>query len=91
MTTNNNNPIAIYENPDGGVKVEVKIIDETVWLTQAQIAEIFDKERTVITKHINNILREEELDMAVCANFAHTAADGKQYTTKYYNLDMINP
>jgi hypothetical protein len=91
MTTikTNDNPIAIYENIDGTVKVDVKVLDETVWLSQTQMAEIFDKDRTVITKHINNILDDGELDNSVCANFAHTASDGKNYTTKYYNLDMI--
>ncbi len=87
--TINNNPIAIYENIDGSVKVDVKVLDENVWLSQAQMADIFDKDRTVITKHINNILDDGELDNSVCANFAHTASDGKNYTTKYYNLDMI--
>lgn len=85
----NRNPIAIYENIDGTVKIDVRVMDESVWLSQMQMAEIFDKDRTVITKHINNVLDDGELDQAVCANFAHTASDGKSYTTKYYNLDMI--
>ena len=88
-TEPNKNSIAIYENVDGTLRVDVKVLDETVWLSQAQMSEIFDKDRTVITKHINNILNDGELDEAVCANFAHTASDGKSYTTKYYNLDMI--
>ncbi len=89
MSTENDNPIAIYENIDGTIKVDVKVLNDTVWLSQAQMAEIFAKDRTVITRHINNILEDEELDASVCANFAHTANDGKNYTTKYYNLDMI--
>nr|WP_082322845.1 RhuM family protein [Rickettsia conorii] len=52
-------------------------------------AKLFDKDRTVITKHINKILKERKLDNIVCANFAHTAADGKTYQVEYYNLDMI--
>ena len=60
-----------------------------MWLTQHQIAQLFNKNRTVITKHINNILATKELDNSVCAFFAHTALDGKTYQTKYYNLDMV--
>jgi prophage maintenance system killer protein len=85
----NNNEIIIYQSSDGKVSVDVRMQDETVWLTQAQIAELFGKERSVITKHIRNILDDEELEEAVCANFAHTAQDGKTYETQYYNLDMI--
>ena len=77
---------------DGDLELDVKITPEqdTVWLTQAQISELFQKERTVITKHINNVFKEGELDRnAVCANFAHTASDGKTYNVSYYNLDVI--
>lgn len=81
--------IELYEANDGDFKVEVKIVDDSVWLTQAQLSVLFDKDRSVITKHINNILNEGELDLSVCAKFAHTASDGKKYKTKYYNLDMI--
>lgn len=63
---------------------------ETVWATQAQIADIFSVERSVITKHIRNILKDSELDSkAVCAIFAHTALDGKTYKVEHYNLDLI--
>ena len=81
--------IELYETNDGDFKVEVKVVDNSVWLTQSQLSSLFDKDRSVITKHINNILKENELDSSVCANFAHTASDGKKYQTKYYNLDMI--
>lgn len=81
--------IVIFENKAGDIKVEVKLNEGTVWLTQSRIAEIFEKERSVITKHINNILKEKELEESVCAKFAHTGADRKTYRTKYYNLDMI--
>ncbi|WP_367364653.1 RhuM family protein [Candidatus Tisiphia endosymbiont of Nedyus quadrimaculatus] len=84
-----NNQLVIYQTENGETKVDVQIHDDTVWLTQQQIAELFDKDRTVITKHINKILAEEELDNTVCAKIAHTASDGKKYDTKYYNLDMI--
>ena len=83
------NQISIFKNITGDIEVNVKLHNETVWLTQAQIALLFEKERSVITKHINNIIKEKELDMSVCANFAHTGLDGKIYQTQYYNLDMI--
>ena len=66
------------------------IAKETIWATQAQIAEVFRVERSVITKHICNILKDKELDeKQVCAKFAHTAADGKTYNVQHYNLDII--
>jgi len=72
------------------VKVEIFLRDENVWLTQAKIAELFDIDRSVITKHLKNIFESGELqEDSVCANFAHTAADGKTYQTKFYNLDAI--
>ncbi|UCM92295.1 virulence RhuM family protein [Candidatus Tisiphia endosymbiont of Melanophora roralis] len=89
MNKMQNNQLVIYQTENGETKVDVQIYDDTVWLTQQQIAELFDKDRTVITKHINKILAEEELDNTVCAKIAHTASDGKKYDTKYYNLDMI--
>jgi hypothetical protein len=69
---------------------QVRIDEDTVWLTQQKIAELFSVERSVITKHLRNIFKEEELDKnSVCAKFAHTATDGKTYNTQYYNLDAI--
>ena len=66
------------------------VLRETVWATQSQIANIFDAERSVITKHIANILRTKELDShSVCAKFAHTADDGKTYQVRGYNMDII--
>lgn len=63
---------------------------ETVWLTQAEICVLFDRERSVITKHINNVFKEGELEWnSVCAIFARTADDGKTYQTQYFNLDVI--
>ncbi|MFO8164803.1 MAG: virulence RhuM family protein [Desulfatiglandales bacterium] len=80
----------LYTTPNGKVKVEIFLRDENVWLTQAKIAELFDVDRSVITKHLKNIFREHELEEnSVCANFAHTAGDGKSYQTKFYNLDAI--
>ena len=82
--------IIIYQAEDGQSSFEVHLQEETVWLTQKQISSLFGTERSVITKHINNLFRTEELPLnSVCAKFAHTAADGKTYQTNYYNLDMI--
>ena len=81
--------IAIFTNKNGNVSVDVKLENETVWLTQNQLAKLFGKERSVITKHIRNVLKEAELDESVCANFVHTDSDNKTYQINYYNLDMI--
>jgi prophage maintenance system killer protein len=81
--------IAIFTNEVGDISVDVRLDNDTVWLTQNQIAEFFQKERSVITKHIRNVLKKSELDNSVCAKFAHTGSDGKNYQTSYYNLDMI--
>ena len=82
------NEIILFENQ--GVKLEVSLKDETVWLTQKQMAKLFDKDRRTITRHIQNIYNDEELDeKSVCSFFEHTAEDGKKYEVQYYNLDMI--
>jgi len=82
--------VLLYQAPDGRTRLEVRMQGETVWLTQAQMAELFQRERSVITKHIRNIFEEGELvQESVCADFAHTAADGKTYQTVCYNLDVI--
>ena len=82
------NEIILFENQ--GVKLEVNLKDETVWLTQKQMAELFGKDRRTITRHIQNIYKDEELDQnTVCSFFEHTAEDGKKYKVQYYNLDMI--
>jgi hypothetical protein len=80
----------VYQAEDGKLKIDVRFEGETVWLTQQHMAELFQRERSVITKHIRNIFEEGELvEEAVCANFARTAADGKTYQTAAYNLDVI--
>jgi len=80
----------LYTTPNGKVKVEIFLRDENIWLTQAKIAELFDIDRSVITKHLKNIFESSELqEDSVCANFAHTATDGKTYQTKFYNLNAI--
>ena len=82
------NEIIIFENQ--GVKLEVNMKDETVWLTQKQMAELFGKDRRTVTRHIQNIYKDEELEEnSVCSFFEHTAEDGKKYRVQYYNLDMI--
>ena len=82
------NEIILFENQN--VKLEVNIKDETVWLTQEQMAQLFGKDRKTITRHIQNIYKDEELEeKSVCSFFEHTAKDGKNYQVKYYNLDMI--
>ena len=73
-----NSEIILYQTEDGSTRVECRFENETVWLTQAQMADLFQRERSVITKHIRNIFEEGELvEEAVCANYARTAADGK--------------
>jgi prophage maintenance system killer protein len=82
--------IALYQSADGITRLDVQIDRETVWLTQEQMGELFGRERSVITKHLRNIFREEELDeSSVRAKFAQTAADGKTYQVQYFNLDAI--
>ena len=90
------NQIVIYQTEDGQTQIDVRLENETVWLTQAQMAELFEKDRTVITRHINNVFKEGELKKEeVCAKIAHTtrhgAIKGKQQIqeTALYNLDVI--
>ena len=80
----------IFTSQEGKNQIEVRYEKGTVWLTQKLIAELFSVDRSVITKHLQNIFNEKELDKnSVCANFAHTASDGKKYSTLFYNLDAI--
>ena len=80
------NEIKIFENQE--IKLEVNMKDETVWLTLNQMAELFERDKSVISRHIKNALNEE-LDSSVVAKYATTAEDGKSYQVEYYNLDMI--
>ena len=84
----NRGEVILYQ-PDNEVKLEVRIEDETVWLNRQQLSELFNRDVKTIGKHINNALKEELSGISVVANFATTAADGKTYQVKYYNLDMI--
>lgn len=82
------NEIILFENQ--GVKLEVNLKDETVWLNRQQLSDLFDRDIKTIGKHINNALNEELYgDNSVVAKFATTASDGKNYQVEYYNLDMI--
>ena len=83
--------IILYQEPNGKTALDVRLEGETLWLTQKQLSELFQTERSVITKHLGNIFRSGELDkLSVCAKFAHTADDGKTYQSTFYNLDAIS-
>lgn len=80
----------LYTTEDGLTKIQLRAEDGTIWLMQAEIADLFQKARTTITEHINNIFEEQELSRnSVCRNFRHTASDGKSYEIQQYNLDLI--
>ena len=92
----NTSEILIYQNSDGNIKIDVRLDEETVWLTQAQMADLFGKARTTVTEHIQNVFAEGELfENVVCREFRHTtqhgAIEGKMQEkfVKYYNLDVI--
>ncbi len=85
-----NSQIIIYQSKDGKISVDTLLQDETIWLSQMQMAELFGKNKKTISEHIINIFKEEELqENSVVRNFQTTASDGKNYETKYYNLDVI--
>jgi prophage maintenance system killer protein len=87
---NQKNEVVIFQAKNGAIELRGDFKHETVWATQAQIAEVFSVERSVVTKHIRNIIKDRELDEnSVCAKFAHTAEDGKIYQVQFYNLDVI--
>ena len=80
----------IFQTETGKVNVEVFFQNDTLWLTQKTMAELFEKGRSTMTEHLSNIFDEGELDEnSVCRDFRHTATDGKTYNTKYYNLRAI--
>ena len=84
------NKIVLFTNKNGNIELRADVEKDTLWATQGQISNLFGINRTVVTKHINNIIRDKELDKnSVCAKFAHTAEDGKSYSTNFYNLDII--
>ena len=84
------NEIVLFETEDAKVRLTVPIQEDTVWLTQAQMTELFDTSKQNVSLHINNCFKEGELDKdSVVKDFLTTASDGKKYKTKYYNLDVI--
>lgn len=88
--SNNITEFLLYKSWSWEIKVDVFLQDENIWLSQKKIWKLFGVDRTVITKHIKNIFKTEELKQnSVCAKFAHTAEDWKKYNTNFYNLDAI--
>lgn len=86
----NESEIIIYQTEDGVTKIDVTLSNETVWLTANQMADLFQRDKSVISRHINNIFNEGELNRdSVVAKIATTASDGKDYQVFYYNLDVI--
>ena len=86
----NHGEMLIYQTEDGLTKIDVNMQNETVWLSLDQMADLFQRDKSTISRHIKNIFDEGELDRnSVVANFATTAADGKTYQVDYYNLDVI--
>lgn len=84
------NEIVLYETADHAVKLNVNTDGDTVWLSLEQLTDLFDRDKSTISRHIRNVFKEGELDRdSVVANFATTAADGKTYQVDYYNLDVI--
>lgn len=82
--------IIIYKTRDGQIKIDVRFDGDTVWLTQDMIASLYDKGRSTVTEHIQNIFKEGELSQdSVCREFRQTGTDGKKYFVKFYNLDLI--
>ena len=82
--------LLLYQTEDGLTRIEAKMVNESVWLSLNQMADLFQRDKSVISKHISNVLAEGELSTnSVVANYATTAADGKTYQVSYYNLDVI--
>ena len=85
-----NNQLIIYKNEDGKVKIKTHFENETVWLNQAQIGELFQKSKATISEHIKNIFKDGELEeKLVVRNFRTTTSDGKRYNVSHYSLDVI--
>jgi prophage maintenance system killer protein len=90
IVANKKNLPVIFQAKNGGIELRGDAKKDTIWATQQQMAEIFAIERSVVTKHVRNLFKDKELtERSVCANFAHTAGDGKTYQVKAYNLDVI--
>lgn len=90
MNSNSRGDIVIYQAIDGVTSIDVKLENETVWLTMNQITDLFDRDKSVISRHISRVFKEGELDRkSVVAKNATTASDGKIYQVEYFNLDVI--
>ena len=90
FSMNEKSEIIIYQTDDGLTKIDVRLDEDTVWLTQAQMAELFQTSKQNVSLHTNNIFKENELSPdSVVKKSLTTAADGKKYRVKYYNLDVI--
>lgn len=90
MPTQTKSKIVIFKTSDEKVSIDVRFEGETVWLTQAQLVDLYGSSKANVSEHIKHIFEEGEFEEdAVVRNFRITAADGKSYQTKYYNLDMI--
>ena len=90
MKDYNNSEILIYQSENGMTKIDVKMEDETVWLTQAQLCELYQTSKSNVSEHIKHIFEEGELEEdSVVRKFRTTGADGKKYNVIHYNLDMI--
>ena len=86
----NKGQFLVYATEDGKLKIDVRLADETVWLSLDQLATLFQRDKSTISRHIKNVFEEGELAAdSVVAKFATTAADGKTYQVDYFNLDMI--
>ena len=90
MPTQTKSEIVIFKTSDEKVSIDVRFEGETVWLTQAQLVDLYGSSKANVSEHIKHIFEEGEFEEdAVVRNFRITVADGKSYQTKYYNLDMI--
>ncbi len=82
--------VVLYTAKNGHVELDVNLADESVWLSMNQMVKLFGRDKSVMSRHLDNIFKNEELERdSVVANFATTAADGKSYQVDYYNLDAI--
>jgi hypothetical protein len=90
VISRSDNKIVLYTDKRGNVELRADVEKDTIWATQDQIARLFDVDRSVVTKHVNNVLKDKELDRkTTCAKFAHVLEDGRQYLTNFYNLDVV--
>ena len=86
----NTGEIVIYQAEDGQASLEVNLVEDTVWLNQAEMCQLFEKDKRTISEHVRNIFKEDELqESSVVRKFRTTARDGKTYNVNYYNLDVI--